>query len=131
VSEVLIVDDDADLAELLEEVLVDHGIHTRRARNGEQGLQELQKHVPDAVVLDVEMPVLDGPAMAMRMWLNDRGLERVPIVLVSGAVGLPEIAAKVGTPYFLGKPYTLDQVCELCDRALAEHLAPQHDCPKH
>jgi CheY-like chemotaxis protein len=125
--DVLIVDDDADLAELLEEVLVDHGIHTRRARNGEQGLEELAKHVPDAIVLDVEMPVLDGPAMAMKMWLHDRGLETVPIVLVSGAVGLREIAAKVGTPYYLGKPYTLEQVTELCDRALAEHVAPKHE----
>jgi len=125
-ADVLIVDDDLDLAELLEEVLADHGHHIRRARNGEQGLQELEQHVPDAIVLDVEMPVLDGPAMAMKMWLHDRGLENVPIVLVSGAVGLRDIAAQVGTPYFLGKPYSVEQVTELCDRALTEHVAPKH-----
>jgi CheY-like chemotaxis protein len=126
VADILIVDDDVDLADLLEEALVDHGFHTRRAHNGAQGLAELEKAIPDAIVLDVEMPVLDGPALAMKMWLHDVGFEDVPIVLVSGAVGLRDIAAQVGTPYYLPKPYTLEAVTTLTDRAVAEHEAPKH-----
>lgn len=123
-SELLIVDDDSDLAELLEDALAAHGHHIVRAANGAQGLEALSTRIPDAIVLDVEMPELDGPAMALQMYLHDRGFEMVPIVLVSGVVGLPAVAARVGTPYFLSKPYTLEAVTRLCDKALAERVAP-------
>jgi CheY-like chemotaxis protein len=123
-SELLIVDDDSDLADLLEDALVAEGHHIERAANGAQGLEKLAAHIPDAIVLDVEMPELDGPAMALEMYLHDRGLETVPIVLVSGIVGLPRLAARVGTPYFLSKPYTLEAVRKLCDKALAERVSP-------
>lgn len=123
-SELLIVDDDDDLADVLSEALEAHGHHTRRAANGSQGLKALAAHFPDAIVLDVEMPELDGPAMAFEMYMHDRGLEAIPIVLVSGIVGLPKIAARVGTPYFLSKPYTLEAVTKLCDKALEERVSP-------
>src|SRR4051794_37532238 len=123
-SELLIVDDDDDLSEILQEALEMHGHHARRAINGARGLKELQTHVPDAIVLDVEMPEVDGPAMALAMYMHDEGLENVPIVLVSGIVGLPAIAARVGTPYFLAKPYSLAALTALCDRALAERQTP-------
>ena len=130
-AELLIVDDDEDLAELLEEALVDRGHQIRRAGNGQEGLDELARQVPDAILLDVEMPELDGPAMALQMYLRDRGLEAIPIVLVSGIVGLRDIAARVGTPYFLEKPYTLEALTALCDRALAERVAPIPTEPAH
>ena len=127
-AELLIVDDDADVADLLAEALADRGHEVRRADNGQQGMRELAKHMPDLIVLDVEMPELDGPAMAMRMYLNDRGLETIPIVLVSGVVDLRRIAARVGTPYFLGKPFSLEAVTKMCERALGERVAP-HPSP--
>ena len=123
-SEVLIVDDDDDLVDLLVDALEAHGHHIRRAVNGAQGLKALAAHFPDAIVLDVEMPELDGPAMAFEMYMHDRGLEAIPIVLVSGVVGLPKIAARVGTPYYLSKPYSLEAVTKLTDRALAERVVP-------
>ena len=123
-SELLIVDDDDDLADLLTDALEAHGHQTRRAVNGAQGLKALAKHIPDAIVLDVEMPELDGPAMAFEMYMHDRGLEAVPIVLVSGIVGLPAIARRVGTPYYLSKPYSLEAVTNLCDKALTERVPP-------
>jgi DNA-binding NtrC family response regulator len=124
VAELLIVDDDTDLADLLAEVLTERGHRVRRASTGIEGLTELARQVPDLIVLDVEMPDLDGPAMAMRMYLTDRGLESVPIVLVSGIVDLRRVAARIGTPYFLGKPYSLEAVTRMCERALGERHTP-------
>ena len=123
-AKLLIVDDDSDLADLLEEALLERGHVIRRAHDGEQGLRDLAICLPDAVLLDVEMPVLDGPSMAYEMHVRDNGLESIPIVLMSGIVGLRRIAERVGTPYFLGKPYSLDAVLALCDRALRERIPP-------
>jgi DNA-binding NtrC family response regulator len=123
-ADLLIVDDDMDVADLLGEALEHRGHHIRIARDGEEGLRELAIRIPDAVLLDVEMPVLDGPGMAYEMFIRDLGLESIPIVLLSGVVDLESVAARVGTPYFLGKPYSLNALFSLCERALAERTAP-------
>lgn len=76
------------------------------------------------VLIDVEMPVLDGPGMAARMLLEDAGKERVPNVIMSGAQNLARIASRVGTPYFLPKPSALHDILLMLQRALAERRAP-------
>ena len=123
-ADLLVVDDDRDLAEVVAEVLQNHGHVVRVAHNGEEGLARLGERMPDLVVLDVEMPILRGPGMAMAMLLRDCGLELVPIVLVSGAVGLEAIAAEVGTPYSLAKPCSPGALLSLVGRALSEGIAP-------
>jgi DNA-binding response OmpR family regulator len=124
-ADLLIVDDDRDMAELLGEALAHHGHQVRFAHDGMDGLRELATRWPDAVLLDVEMPLLDGPQMAWQMFVRDRGLETIPIILLSGVVDLERVAARVGTPYFLAKPYALGAVRALCDRALTERTAPE------
>jgi twitching motility two-component system response regulator PilH len=123
-ADVLIVDDDLDVAELLGEAVAFRGHRVRIAHDGEHGLRELAHQIPEVVLLDVEMPLLNGPGMAYQMFIQNCGLERIPIVLLSGIVGLTEIAARVGTPYFLEKPYSLDAVLSMCERALTERIAP-------
>jgi DNA-binding response OmpR family regulator len=123
-ADLLIVDDDLDVAELLGEALVHRGHQIRIAHDGEAGLRELSIRLPDAVLLDVEMPVLDGPGMAYQMFVRDCGLEAIPIILLSGVIDLERVAACVGTPYFLGKPYSLKALVTLCARVLAERTPP-------
>jgi CheY-like chemotaxis protein len=83
-ADVLIVDDDADAAEALREVMTLEGHEVRVAYDGREGLAALATRIPDVVLLDVEMPVLDGPDMANEMLVHNLGLERLPIVLLSG-----------------------------------------------
>ena len=123
-AEILIVDDERDLAEMLAELLMELGHLVRIASNGDEGLRALAVRHPDLVLLDVEMPLLDGPGMAYQMLVRDCGLEEIPIVLLSGVVALPAVAARVGTPYFLPKPYAPRDVVSLCERALKEQTAP-------
>jgi DNA-binding NtrC family response regulator len=124
-ANLLIVDDDNDLVATLGEILRGEGHEVHKASTGEEGLIVLRgASLPDAVVLDVDMPILGGPGMAHDMLLHDAGEEKIPIILMSARTDLPEIARKMGTPYFLAKPPTLDAFLTLLDRALRERRAP-------
>ena len=123
-ASVLIVDDDAELGDMLADILAELGHDVRVARNGTEGLTALEHGLPDVIVLDIEMPVLDGPGMAYQMLIQDAGAEKIPIVLVSGYFDLHGVAARVGTPYFAAKPARLERVLSLLDRALSERTPP-------
>ncbi len=123
-ADMLVVDDDFDTAEALSDFLLMYGHRLRMACDGVEGLRCLDERLPDLVLLDVEMPRLNGPGMAYQMFLRDLGRERIPIVLLSGLLTLSEVAAAVGTPYFLGKPYSIDAALALIARALEERTPP-------
>jgi DNA-binding NtrC family response regulator len=124
-ADVLIIDDDLDGAEALADLMRAEGHEVRVGYNGQDGLRLARERIPEVALLDVEMPVLDGPGMAYEMLLRDMGLEQVPIVFLSGVANLREVAAAVGTPYFLGKPYRYERVVALVERALSERIAPR------
>jgi FixJ family two-component response regulator len=124
-ADLVVVDDDVDVADSLAEILRDEGHYVRIGHDGKQGLALLAEHYPGAVLLDVEMPVLTGPEMAIRMFVRDCGLEAIPIVLLSGVKDLNAVAARVGTPYFLSKPFTVEALLRLLGRALVERVAPR------
>lgn len=123
---VLIIDDDIDSAEVLADIMQAAGHEVRIGYNGQEGLELAAQRKPDLALLDVEMPLLGGPELAYQMLLHNMGLEHVPVVFLSGVANLREVAAAVGTPYFLSKPYTYAQVVALTARALAERIAPSH-----
>jgi CheY-like chemotaxis protein len=124
-SRLLIVDDDADIVQALGDLLRDLGHEVHSASTGEEGLVVLRgSPLPDAVVLDVDMPVLGGPAMAHKMLLHDAGEEKIPIILMSGRADLADVARQMGTSYALTKPTTIDAFEGLLDRALRERRAP-------
>jgi DNA-binding NtrC family response regulator len=124
-ANLVVVDDDTDVADSLAEILRDEGHAVRVAHDGKHGLALFAEGLPDAVLLDVEMPVLDGPGMAIRMFLDDCGEEKIPVVLISGVKDLPAVAARVRTPYFLSKPFSVDDMLRLLGRALVERVPPQ------
>lgn len=129
-ADVLIVDDDSDTADLLAELLQHTGHTTRVACDGREGMARLHERSPDVVVLDVEMPRLTGPGMALEMFLHDHGLEYIPIVLCSGVLDLQAFADHVGTKYFLAKPYDAGELLSLIELALVERTPPQPPSPE-
>jgi DNA-binding NtrC family response regulator len=123
-ADILVVDDDEDLAAALTDVLADAGHSVRAAENGWAGLAALDERLPDLVLLDIEMPSLDGPGMANEMFIHDAGRERIPILLVSAFVDLPAVAKRIGTPYSAAKPCELGKLLGLVDQALLEKIPP-------
>jgi DNA-binding NtrC family response regulator len=124
VADVLIIDDDIDSADVLAHIMQLQGHEVRIGYNGQDGLRLANERTPDIALLDIEMPLLDGPGMAYEMLLHNMGLEHVPVVFLSGSPQLREIAERVGTPYFLAKPYGYSALISLVARALAERIAP-------
>jgi DNA-binding NtrC family response regulator len=125
-ADVLVIDDDIDSADVLADIMRAAGHEVSIGYNGQEGLELAKRHKPDLVLLDVEMPLLGGPDMAYEMLLHDMGLERVPVVFLSGVPNLTQVAARVGTPYFLAKPYRYATIMAIVERALAERIAPTH-----
>ena len=124
-ADLLVVDDDSDLAETLGEILRQSGHAVRIGGDGAEGARLVAEQRPDLVLLDVDMPVLGGPDMAWLLFLRDCGDEDVPVLLLSGTPGLADVAAQAGTPYFLPKPYETEAVLALIARALSERIAPR------
>jgi DNA-binding NtrC family response regulator len=124
-AHLLLVDDDSDVVEAYAELLRSEGHVVHTAGTGEEGLKALRAAtLPDVLVLDVDMPVLGGPGMAHKMLLHDAGEEDIPILLMSGRDDLPQIAERMGTPYYLKKPADIEQFLDLLARALREREAP-------
>ena len=113
------VDDEWVIAAALEAVLSDAGYRVLTAANGRQGLERLGEARPDAVLLDVMMPVLDGPGMLAAL-AADPVHRDIPVVLMSS---LPEgtVARLAGGQHraFLPKPFLAPDLLRVLERVLA------------
>jgi CheY-like chemotaxis protein len=123
-ARLLLVEDDPDVADPLVELLRAEGHTVWVARNGKEGLALLEVEKPELIICDVEMPVLSGPDMAWQVFLRDAGSELIPILLISGVAELHLVAQKVGTSYFLGKPFTVEKLLAKLALALTERAPP-------
>jgi CheY-like chemotaxis protein len=85
---VLVIDDDTDLRKMTADVLACNGYGVIEAQHGREGLARLVQDTPDLVVLDLNMPVMDGwQFCAEQQQLLDGRLASIPVVLVTGAEG--------------------------------------------
>ena len=117
---ILIVDDEFGILEVLESILKDAGFDVLSALNGQDALVHLQKTVPDLVIVDFMMPLLDGAGVIGAMRADDR-LSAVPVILASA---LPEKSISercTGYNIFLRKPFKterlMEEVFRLIDRS--------------
>ena len=124
-AHILLVEDDDDIRYLLADILTLSGHEVRTGRDGVEGLRCLDEGFPQVVVSDVDMPKLDGPGMVYRMFVENLGRENIPLIFVSASAGLRRIAAAIGTPYFLAKPFDPSALLALIGRALREGLPPR------
>lgn len=116
---VLIVDDEFGLADILAELLRERGYEVALAINGQAGLAALAESRPHLVVLDVMMPVLDGPEMLRRMRADPR-YQVVPVVFMTA---LPESVPQESPPLHqavLQKPFGFDELLAVMERLLEE-----------
>ena len=104
-NHILIVDDQRDLAGMIADMLGDAGFATRTADNGRDALADIQADRPDLLVLDVNMPGLDGFEVAT-MLKADPSTATIPIIMVSAQAGRGSrvIGLESGAEDYLSKP---------------------------
>ena len=103
-SAVLIVDDDDDIRESFSELLADEGFTVGEASNGADALAYLESHaLPNLIVLDLMMPVMDGVEFRRRQLVDPRWAA-IPVLVMSASDRGAEIAAELGVTGFLAKP---------------------------
>lgn len=107
--EVLLVDDDPDAQKMLRAGLEDAGIQVRSARNGEEALTLLGASKPDAVLLDVMMPGIDGFATCTRIRETE---ENLPVIFMTGLGETEHIVRgfAVGGTDYVTKPVSIPVV---------------------
>jgi CheY-like chemotaxis protein len=100
---VLVVEDDDDIREMVTEVLTQDGYRVTAAPNGADALEQALLRRPDAIVLDLMMPVMTGwQFMRVKRWYP--ALAGVPVVVVSASTYAPPEDAAA----FLQKPFDID-----------------------
>ena len=124
-EKILVVDDDANICELLRLYLTKEGYQVTVANDGEEGLEKFNAVKPDMVLLDVMMPGEDGFAVCRRI----RSLTEAPILFLSARTDEAAVleGLGIGADDFLSKPF---RVAELRAR-VAAHLRRQSRTPAH
>jgi DNA-binding response OmpR family regulator len=113
---VLIVDDDHDLAGLLELALYRAGYDVEVATNGIGALERVRRAAFDVLLLDWNMPVADGAAFLRERRVGDK--HTPPVVVMSGAPDALERALRLGAAAVIAKPFRLDELEALLLRVL-------------
>jgi CheY-like chemotaxis protein len=116
---VLVVDDDPDVRRLTESVLSAHGYHVAVAAHGQEAIQRLRDQCPDLIVLDLNMPVMNGwQFRTEQRYRTDAKCAAVPVLLMTSednAVAHAETLQAVGV---VTKPFDPDELLEAVSAAI-------------
>ena len=120
---VMVVDDSITVRKVTTRLLERHEMSVVAAKDGVDALAQLQETIPDIMLLDVEMPRMDGFELATNM-RNDERLKNIPIIMITSRTGQKhrDRASSIGVNIYMGKPYTeadlLDNINVLTGRDL-------------
>jgi chemosensory pili system protein ChpA (sensor histidine kinase/response regulator) len=129
------VDDSITVRRVTQRLLERNGMRVLTARDGMDAVGLLQDHVPDIILLDIEMPRMDGYEVAAHV-RNDARLKDVPIIMITSRVGEKHRARAIelGVDDYLGKPYQeaelLDAIAPLVERRRAAQQSAVQDLPR-
>ena len=103
---VLVVDDSVTVRKVTSRLLERHGMNVLTAKDGVDAMLLLEEHMPDLMLLDIEMPRMDGFEVATQV-RNDERLQHLPIIMITSRTGQKhrDRAIAIGVNDYLGKPY--------------------------
>jgi two-component system cell cycle response regulator DivK len=120
-STILIVEDNEKNMKLVRDILRHRGHETVEAATGEEGVRLAIERRPDLVLMDIQLPDIDGIAALGRI-RAERTLDRVPVLAISASV-MPDEQQKIvasGFDAFITKPINLKTFHEAVQRALEQ-----------
>ena len=118
-EEILIVDDNADIRNIINELIIDAGYKTRLAANYNQALAEIDNKLPDVAILDVKLDKGDNDGIELLSHIKSKNKD-IPVIIISGHANI-EMAVKSlqhGAFEFIEKPFDQERLLNFVKRAV-------------
>ena len=103
-KKILVIDDDPTLVKVVQPFLEAHGFSVTVAVDGEEGIAKIKVDRPDLIVLDVQMPKMNGYTFIFEMRKLE-GTRNIPIVVLTVKEGMAEIFKVEGVKEYITKPF--------------------------
>lgn len=118
-ARILVVDDESMVRRLLQRLLEREGYEVDLAASGEEAMERVQARVPDAVLLDMYMPGMDGTEVC-RALKREPATKEIPVLMLSGDDARESHAAgrEAGASDFLSKPFEVGDVLRRLHHAI-------------
>ena len=126
----LIVDDSVSVRRTMEQLMQDAGYDVASARDGIDALGELQKRTPDVVLVDLEMPRMNGLQFTNAL-RNQSSTKHTPVVMITSRFTEKhhQLAMEAGVDAFLTKPYSEEQLLNTIGDLLRKKTVPEVSMP--
>ncbi|MEI6413341.1 MAG: Hpt domain-containing protein [Pseudomonadota bacterium] len=120
-STVMVVDDSITVRKFTARMLDRHGFLVVTAKDGVDALTQLQEHTPDVMLLDLEMPRMDGFELATHL-RNSEAYRSLPIIVITSRTGEKhrERALEIGVNRYMGKPFEENDLIATLQTLVAE-----------
>jgi two-component system, cell cycle response regulator len=117
---ILVADDEKEIRDLIDELLTSSGYHVIQADNGRDALELADKERPDLILLDVNMPEMEGTDVKARMNLNS-ALANIPVIFVTGNTDTEDKVGgfHLGIDDYITKPFSLKELLARVDATLS------------
>lgn len=121
---VMVVDDSLTVRKITSKHLQKRGIDVLVAKDGIDAVEQLRDHVPDVMLVDIEMPRMDGYELTTRV-RSDENLKHIPIIMITSRAGTKhrQKAFDLGVDMYMSKPYQEDELYKNIDTLLAKGRA--------
>ena len=121
-SEILVIDDNADIRKLISGILKDKGFSVREAANFDQATLEINKKLPDVAIIDVKLDKGDNDGIELLVHIKKLN-DDIPVIMISGHanVQMAVDSLKLGAFEFIQKPFSAERLVNITNRA-AENI---------
>jgi two-component system, chemotaxis family, chemotaxis protein CheY len=125
-AKVLVVEDELSIRSIVGKVLEEAGYGVAVACNGAEALDQMRAAPSDCILLDLNMPVMDGKSF-LAAWRAEPGYIKVPVVLFTSELDPVTTAAGMEVQACISKPFDIDAVSDTVSRVLSVSASPQRD----
>jgi two-component system nitrogen regulation response regulator NtrX len=117
--EILIIDDNADIRNIINDLIIDAGYKTRLAANFNQALNEIDKKLPDVAIIDVKLDKSDNDGLELLSHIKTKD-KNIPVIIITGHANVEMAikALKAGAFEFIEKPFNQERLINFVNRAI-------------
>jgi len=118
-TEILIIDDNADIRNIINSLIIDAGYKTRLAANYNQALNEIDKKLPDVAIIDVKLDKGDNDGLELMTHIKSKD-KNIPVIIITGHANVEMAinALKSGAFEFIEKPFNQERLLNFINRAV-------------